>query len=76
MSRQDGVSCAKRVALTCWPFEITPLDEFHRGASAINTSYTLWDILMIFGIHVYQAKTACRVQEWLLSLAGLLKYLP
>ena len=25
---------------------------------------------MIFGIHVYKVKIVCRVQEWLLSLAG------
>ena len=32
MSGQDSVSCAKMVALTCWPFELTPLNEFYRGS--------------------------------------------
>ena len=27
---------------------------------------------MIFGIHKYQVKTVCHVQEWLLSFAALL----
>ena len=31
---------------------------------------------MIFGIHVYQVKMVCRVQERLLFLTGLLSYLP
>ena len=31
---------------------------------------------MIIGIHIYQVKTQCRMQEWLLTLAALLKYLP
>ena len=33
-----------------------------------NLVNTLWDISIIFGKHVYQGKTACRVQEWLLPL--------
>ena len=31
---------------------------------------------MIFGINVYHVKTVCHMQEWLLSLADLLSYLP
>ena len=31
---------------------------------------------MIFSIHVYQVKAVSRVQEWMLSLTGLLSYLP
>ena len=38
---------------------------------ALNNSYTLWDILLIFGIHIYQVKTVCLVQEWLLPLLPL-----
>ena len=34
-------------------------------ACALNNSYTPWDILMIFGRHVYQVKTVYRGQEWL-----------
>ena len=30
----------------------------------------------IIGRHLYQVKTVCRVQDWLPSLAGLLRYLP
>ena len=31
---------------------------------------------MIFGIHVYQVKTVCHMQEGLLPIAGLMSYLP
>ena len=41
-----------------------------------NNFYALLDILIIFGRHVYQVKTVCRVQKWLLSLAVLLSYFP
>ena len=33
-----------------------------------SITYTLSDNLMIFGIHIYQAKTVCHVHEWLLPL--------
>ena len=31
---------------------------------------------MIFGIHTYQGKMICHMQEWLLPLAALLSYYP
>ena len=45
-------------------------------ACVLNDFHTIWDILIIFGRHVYKTKTVCHVQEWLLSLFGLLSYLP
>ena len=53
-----------------------PWMNFKGEACALNNSYTLQDILMIFSRHVYQVKKVCRVQEWLLLLSGLLSYLP
>ena len=64
------------VALHYWSFELFPLNELYRGkACALKNSYTLGDILMIFSIHVYHVKMVCHMQEWLLSLAGLLSSL-
>ena len=40
----------------------------------LNNSYTLGDILMIFGIHVYQVKMVCHMQEGLLPIICLLSY--
>ena len=57
------MSRARMVALLCWPFELSPLNELNRGK--LVRSITL--ILMTFGIHVYQVKTMCRLQEWLLA---------
>ena len=71
ISGQDGVSRARIVALTGWPFELFPLNELYRGTIVRSITHTLRDISMLFGIHVYQAKTVCRVQEWLLFHAGL-----
>ena len=31
ISGQDGVPHARRVAPHCWPFELSPLNEFYRG---------------------------------------------
>ena len=42
--------------------------NFIGKACALNNSYTLCDILMIFGINVYQVKAVCCVQELLLPL--------
>ena len=44
---------AKMVASPFDHFELSPLNELHRGKICeLNNSYTLCD-LMIFGIHVY-----------------------
>ena len=70
------MSHARMVALLCWPFELSPLNELYRGKLVCSIPYTLGDILMIFGIHVYQVMTVCHVHEWLLwNLAGLLTHL-
>ena len=44
--------------------------------AALNNSYTLWDILIIFGIHICQVKKMCCMQNWLLPIAELLSYIP
>ena len=38
----------------------------------LNYFNVLGDILIIFGRHVYQIKTVCHMQEWLLPFVGLL----
>ena len=53
-----------------------PWKNFKWKACALNNSYTLWDILLIFGIHIYQVKMVCHMLEWLPPLAVLLSYLP
>ena len=69
------MACARIVALPCWPFEISPLNELYSGL-VLNNSYTRSYILMIFSINVYQVKTVCHIQKWLLHYADLLCYLP
>ena len=64
------------VALPCWPFELSLLNELYKGKLVRSITFIPFEIfLIIFGRHVYRVKTVCRVQEWLLSLAGLLSYL-
>ena len=68
---------ARMVALPCWPFDLSPLNELYIGiVCGLSSSHTLCDILMIFGIHVYHVKTGCHMQKWLFSLAAHLSYLP
>ena len=44
--------------------ELSPLNELYKGkACALNNTSTFCDILTILGIHTYQVKTMCRVQE-------------
>ena len=57
------MSRARMVALPCWPFGLSPLNELDRGK--LVRSITL--ILMTFGKHIFQVKTMCRLQEWLLT---------
>ena len=52
--------CSPLCPLSCLPW-IT----LKGGACALNISFTLWDISMIFGIHIYQAKMICHMQELL-----------
>ena len=61
MSGQDGVSRARMGALPCWPFELSPLNELYRGNRV--RSITLVPFEMIIGIHIYQVKRLCHVQE-------------
>ena len=64
------------VALPCWPFQLSPLKELYWGKLLSSITLIPFEIiLIIFGRHVYQVKTVCRVNEWLLSLAGLLSYI-
>ena len=46
------------------------------NAYALNNSCTFWDMLMIFGVHVYQVKTVCHMQERSHPFVVLLNYLP
>ena len=65
------------IALTCWPFEISPLNELYMGKLVRSITALPFEIFLIkFGKHVYQVKTVCHVQELLLSLAGFLSFLP
>ena len=50
-----------KTAPACYPLELLLLNELGK-ACALNISYTLRDILMIFGIHKYQVKTVYLVQ--------------
>ena len=68
---------ARKVALPCWPFDLSPLNELYMGiVCGLSNSHTLCDILMIFGIHVYHVNMVCHMQKRLLSLAAHLSYLP
>ena len=71
------MSCAKMVALPYWPFKLSPLNVLYSVKLVRSITLIPFEIfLMIFGIHVYQVKTVCHMQELLLSLAGLLSCLP
>ena len=71
------MSCARMVAFPCWPFKLSPLKLLYSGELVHSITLIPFEIfLMIFGINVYQVKMVCRVQELLLSLAGLLSCLP
>ena len=47
------MSHAKMVAS---PFEFSPLNELYRGKLVLSITYTLRDMLMIFGKRIYQVK--------------------
>ena len=49
------MSHAIMVALPCWPFELSSLNEFYRGKLVRLITYPL-RYFMIFGIHVCQSK--------------------
>ena len=53
-----------KTAPACYPLELLLLNELYRESlcCALNISYTLRDILMIFDIHKYQVKTVYLVQ--------------
>ena len=61
------VSCSRMVSplaalLSCHPWMNLI------GESLCSLTCTFWDILMIFGIHIYQIKMICLTQEWLFPL--------
>ena len=57
------MSHARMVALPCWPFELSPLNELYREKLVRLITHIP---IEIFGIHIHQVKRVCHVQEWLL----------
>ena len=58
--------------------ELSPFNVLYRGTLVRSITLVPFEMLMIFGIHVYRVKTetVCHMQEWLLPFVVLLNYLP
>ena len=44
ISGLDGVSCAIRAALPCWPFELSPLNVLYRGTLMCSITLVPFEI--------------------------------
>ena len=44
MSGQDGVSRARMVALPCWPFELSLLNELYKGKLVRSITFIPFEI--------------------------------
>ena len=65
------MSCAKMVALRCWPFELSSLNELYRGKLVRSITHTLCDILMIFCLNVYHCARMGALPCWPFELSPL-----
>ena len=82
ISGQDDVSRARVVALLCWPFELSPLDELYRGKLVRYITLIPSEIFWWYLVYMYIRSRRCVMWKngcfsllafWVISLEWTLK---